>query len=247
MRIQRAHAFIASIWPKVTRRMESRYFIHSLHETTAQGKNTYSVGRFGTAANRRRSKGGLLGMHAQIVTVFLGSFVAGTLFNEVQQWLKNPMEAVSILGTSAPLTSIFFTQYIMTQVHPRSSSRNRTASIRPVQGGCASLNFVPLSVQRWRCLPARACCVVSTYLARAATHGKCMPAAPQDSEGTSTEHSMVAPAGATIGTALWDTMAISWGPHRGVPWATIWGPHGRGEGKGEAKARQQRPSIGNAG
>lgn len=65
--------------------------------------------------------------------MFLGSFVAGTLFNEVQQWIKNPMEAVSILGTSAPLTSIFFTQYIMTQVPPRSPSQNRTAVIRPVQ------------------------------------------------------------------------------------------------------------------
>jgi hypothetical protein len=53
---------------------------------------------------------------SQVTTVFLGSFLGGTLLNQLQQWLQNPESALTILGTAAPLTAIFFTQYIMLQV-----------------------------------------------------------------------------------------------------------------------------------
>ena len=48
----------------------------------------------------------------QVLTVFLGSFIAGSLFTQFQEWTKNPASAVTIIGTSAPLTSIFFLNYI---------------------------------------------------------------------------------------------------------------------------------------
>lgn len=57
-------------------------------------------------------------MREQIITVFLGSFVGGTMMNQLQHWLQNPESALTILGTAAPLTAIFFTQYIMLQVGP---------------------------------------------------------------------------------------------------------------------------------
>ena len=48
----------------------------------------------------------------QVLTVFVGSFVAGSLFTQFQEWTHNPGSAVTIIGTSAPLTSIFFLNYI---------------------------------------------------------------------------------------------------------------------------------------
>eukprot|EP00884_Botryococcus_braunii_P018963 jgi/Botrbrau1/5750/Bobra.0134s0023.2 len=51
----------------------------------------------------------------QIITVFLGSFIGGTMLNQLQQWMHNPDAALTILGTAAPLTAVFFTQYIMIQ------------------------------------------------------------------------------------------------------------------------------------
>ncbi|KAK9806417.1 hypothetical protein WJX73_004348 [Symbiochloris irregularis] len=48
----------------------------------------------------------------QVVSVFLGSFIAGSLFNQFEQWIKDPTSAVTILGTAAPLTSIFFLNYV---------------------------------------------------------------------------------------------------------------------------------------
>ena len=49
---------------------------------------------------------------AQVLTVFLGSFLAGSLFSQFNAWIDNPSSAVTILGTAAPLTSIFFLNYI---------------------------------------------------------------------------------------------------------------------------------------
>ena len=48
--------------------------------------------------------------------MFLGSFLAGTLFSQVNAWLDNPRGAVTILGTAAPLTSIFFLNFICLEV-----------------------------------------------------------------------------------------------------------------------------------
>ena len=53
---------------------------------------------------------------AQVVTVFLGSFLAGSLFSQFTAWVDHPASAVTILGTSAPLTSIFFLNYLSLSV-----------------------------------------------------------------------------------------------------------------------------------
>ena len=55
---------------------------------------------------------------AQVVTVFLGSFLAGSLFSQFTAWVDHPASAITILGTSAPLTSIFFLNYISLSVCP---------------------------------------------------------------------------------------------------------------------------------
>lgn len=49
---------------------------------------------------------------AQFITVFLGSFVAGSFFNQAKELINNPTSIVSTLGTSAPLTAIFFLTFI---------------------------------------------------------------------------------------------------------------------------------------
>ena len=53
--------------------------------------------------------------------MFLGSFIAGSVLNQASTLLKNPTSIINILGTSAPLTSIFFITYIELNVrgtHP---------------------------------------------------------------------------------------------------------------------------------
>ena len=54
---------------------------------------------------------------AQFITVFLGSFVAGSFLNQATTLIKNPTSIVTALGTSAPLTSIFFLTFIELNVH----------------------------------------------------------------------------------------------------------------------------------
>lgn len=50
--------------------------------------------------------------------MFLGTIIGGSLFNQFNQWIDSPSSAVTILGTAAPLTSIFFLTYILLQVFP---------------------------------------------------------------------------------------------------------------------------------
>eukprot|EP00884_Botryococcus_braunii_P010053 jgi/Botrbrau1/19049/Bobra.0100s0073.2 len=51
----------------------------------------------------------------QVLIVFFGNFIAGTLLNQIQQFIADPASIISVLGTAAPLTSIFFLNYIELQ------------------------------------------------------------------------------------------------------------------------------------
>ena len=68
-------------------------------------------------------------MRAQFITVFLGSFIAGSVLNQASTLLKNPTSIINILGTSAPLTSIFFITYI--ELNVRGSPRCMTLPLCP--------------------------------------------------------------------------------------------------------------------
>ena len=48
----------------------------------------------------------------QFITVFLGSFIAGSVLNQARALLNNPTSIFPTLGTAAPLTSIFFLTWI---------------------------------------------------------------------------------------------------------------------------------------
>jgi Calcium-dependent channel, 7TM region, putative phosphate/Cytosolic domain of 10TM putative phosphate transporter len=51
----------------------------------------------------------------QVVTVFFGSFIAGTFANQFEVLIKNPGSIVTILGTAAPQTAIFFMTFLLAQ------------------------------------------------------------------------------------------------------------------------------------
>ena len=51
----------------------------------------------------------------QVITVFFGSFVAGTFANQFQQLISGPGSIVTILGTSAPQAAIFFMTFLVSQ------------------------------------------------------------------------------------------------------------------------------------
>ncbi|KAK9804434.1 hypothetical protein WJX72_012500 [[Myrmecia] bisecta] len=51
----------------------------------------------------------------QVVTVFFGSFLVGSFLTQANQWIKDPASALNLLGTAAPLTSIFFMTYLVLQ------------------------------------------------------------------------------------------------------------------------------------
>ena len=51
----------------------------------------------------------------EFITVFLGSFIAGTFANQFQQLIDDPGSIVSIFGTAAPQVGIFFMTYILVQ------------------------------------------------------------------------------------------------------------------------------------
>ena len=64
----------------------------------------------------------------QVVTVFIGSFIVGSFFTNFQNWIKDPSKAATILGTAAPLQSIFFLNYIMFNVRVSPSAASAGAS-----------------------------------------------------------------------------------------------------------------------
>ncbi|KIZ05265.1 Uncharacterized protein RSN1 [Monoraphidium neglectum] len=49
----------------------------------------------------------------QVLAVFGASFISGTLFNQVQTWLKDPSQVLTLLGTGVPQTASFFIIYTL--------------------------------------------------------------------------------------------------------------------------------------
>ena len=46
------------------------------------------------------------------IAVFFGSFVTSSFLNQLTMWRRHPSQALSILGTSIPLTSLFFLNFV---------------------------------------------------------------------------------------------------------------------------------------
>lgn len=51
----------------------------------------------------------------QVLTVFFGSFIAGSLLAQVERLREDPDEIIKILGTSAPQTASFFCTFILVE------------------------------------------------------------------------------------------------------------------------------------
>lgn len=49
----------------------------------------------------------------QLVSVFLGSIIAGSLFSQLRQFMKHPGSIITILGVGIPMTATFFINYIL--------------------------------------------------------------------------------------------------------------------------------------
>jgi len=47
------------------------------------------------------------------VTVFAGSFISGSVLNQIALWVRRPSAALNILGASAPMTSQYFLSFIV--------------------------------------------------------------------------------------------------------------------------------------
>lgn len=49
----------------------------------------------------------------QVITVFFGSFIAGTFANQFEVLITDPSDIVNLLGTAAPQTAIFFMTFLL--------------------------------------------------------------------------------------------------------------------------------------
>ena len=52
----------------------------------------------------------------QVLTVFFGSFIAGSLLNQLNAIIHNPTTLVDILGEAAPQVAVFFMTYLLLMV-----------------------------------------------------------------------------------------------------------------------------------
>lgn len=60
----------------------------------------------------------VLQLMAQVLTVFFGSFIAGSFLNQLTSIIHNPGYLVSILGDAAPQVAVFFMTYLLLMVSP---------------------------------------------------------------------------------------------------------------------------------
>ena len=91
----------------------------------------------------------------QVIVVFVGSLLAGSLFSQAVQLLQNPSSVVRVLGTSAPETASFFCSYLLLQA-------TLTKPIAFLRLGGAPLPLPAVRAQhavpRWGRTPACQCC-----------------------------------------------------------------------------------------
>lgn len=52
----------------------------------------------------------------QVLTVFFGSFIAGSFLNQLTSIIHDPSYLVSILGDAAPQVAVFFMTYLLLMV-----------------------------------------------------------------------------------------------------------------------------------
>ena len=55
-------------------------------------------------------------LRMQVLTVFFGSFIAGSLLNQLNAIIHNPTTLVDILGEAAPQVAVFFMTYLLLMV-----------------------------------------------------------------------------------------------------------------------------------
>lgn len=77
----------------------------------------------------------------------MGSFIAGSFFTNFEEWIKDPRSAVTIIGTSAPLTSIFFLNYIEFGVSRHTSLPVNLASLMQAVDNEAGKHYIRTSFQ----------------------------------------------------------------------------------------------------
>lgn len=52
----------------------------------------------------------------QVLTVFFGSFIAGSFLNQLTAIIHDPSYLISILGDAAPQVAVFFMTYLLLMV-----------------------------------------------------------------------------------------------------------------------------------
>ena len=56
------------------------------------------------------------GISTQVLTVFFGSFIAGSFLNQLTSIIHDPSTLVDILGDAAPQVAVFFMTYLLLMV-----------------------------------------------------------------------------------------------------------------------------------
>ncbi len=85
-----------------------------------------AAGAAGAAAPRGLTRAA----RAQIVTVFFGTLVAGSIASQIKVFVEQPATFLQTLGTAAPMTSIFFLTYVETNVRPSCALGGRPLACR---------------------------------------------------------------------------------------------------------------------